>query len=95
MKKLEKNIKSHDSTPFLFSYSPSSLFFSPATPEDIHLPIGDIKNEKSVRENDIDNGLLKLSNAVICPILCNIFNSFIQQGEFPDALKVAEVVLVF
>ena len=79
----------------IFSYSPSSLFFSPVSPEDIHLLIGDIKNENSVRENDIDNKLLKLSNAVICPILCNIFNSLIQQGEFPDILKVAKVVLVF
>ena len=41
------------------------------------------------------NKLLKLCNAVISPFLCNIFNSCIHQGEFPNSLKIAEVVPVF
>ena len=51
--------------------------------------------KKGVRENDISNNLLKLSNTVISLFLCTIFNSCIQRGEFPDALKIAEVVPVF
>ena len=70
------------------------FFFFPATPEEIYLLIGDIKTKKAVRENDISNNLLKLSNTVISPFLCTIFNSCIQRGEFPDALKIAEVVPV-
>ena len=53
------------------------------------------KIKKAVRENDINNKLLKLSYAVISPFLCYIFNSCIHQGEFPNSLKIAEVVPVF
>ena len=94
-KKIGKNIKSNYSTTFLFPNSPTSFSFSPAPPKKIHLLIGDIKMKKAVRENGIDYKLLKLSNAVISPILCNIYNCCIQQGEFLDALKIAEVVPVF
>ena len=93
--KIEKNIKSHDPTLFSFPNSSTSFFFFLATPEEIYLLIGGIKTKKAVRENDISNNLLKLSNTVISPFLCTIFNSYIQQGEFPDALKIAEVVSVF
>ena len=94
-KKIGKNFKSHDSTPFSFPNSSTSFFFFPATPEEIYLLIGDIKTKKAVRENDISNNLLKLSNTVISPFICTIFNSCIQRGKFPDALKIAEVVPVF
>ena len=62
-------------------YQLHSFFFS-ATPEEIYLLIVDIKTKKAVRENDISNNLLKLSNTVIPPFLCTIFNSCIQRGEF-------------
>ena len=75
--------------------SPTRSFFFPATAEEIYSLIGNIKIKKAVRENDITNKLLKLSNAVISPFLCNIFNSCIHQGEFPNSLKIAEVVPVF
>ena len=93
--KIGKNIKSHDPIPFSFSNLSTSLFFFPATLEEIYLLIGDIKTKKAVRENDVSNNFLKLSNTVISPFLCTIFNSCIQRGEFPDALKIAEVVPVF
>ena len=38
---------------------------------------------------------LQYSNFIISPIICDLFNSCIEQGSFPDALEVAEVVLVF
>ena len=75
--------------------SPTRSFFSPATAEEIYSLIGNTKIKKAVRENDITNKLLKLSNAVISPFLCNIFNCCIHQGEFPNSLKIAEVVPVF
>ena len=93
--KIGKNIKSHKSTLSLLPNSPNSFFFSPATPEEIYSLIGNIKIKKEVRENDIDNKLLKLSNTIISPFLSNIFNSCIQQGEFPNFLKIGEVVPVF
>ena len=72
-----KNIKSHESTHSLLPNFPNSFFFSPATAEEIYSLIGNIKLKKAVRENDIINKLLKLSNAVISPFLCIIFNSCI------------------
>ena len=90
-----ESIKSHESTHSLLPNFPNSFFFSPATTEEIYSLIGNIKIKKAVRENDITNKLLKLSNAVISPFLCNIFNSYIHQGEFPNSLKIAEVVPVF
>ena len=92
--KIGKNIKSHESTLSLLPNSPNSFFFSPATPEEIYSLIGNIKIKKAIRENDIDNKLLKLSNTIISPFLSSIFNSCIQQGEFPNFLKIAEVVPV-
>ena len=35
-----------------------------ATPEEIHMLIGNIKLKKAVRENDTENKLLNLSNTV-------------------------------
>ena len=78
-----KSIKSHESTHSLLPNFPNSFVFSPATAEKIYSLIGNIKIKKAVRENDITNKLLKLSNAVISPFLCNIFISCIHQGEFP------------
>ena len=74
---------------------PNSFFFSPDTSKEIYSLIGNIKMKKAVRENDIDNKLLKLSNTIISPFLSNVFNSCIQQGEFPNSLKIAEVVPIF
>ena len=90
-----KNITPHESTHSLFPNFPNSFFFSPATTEEIYSPIGNTKIKKAVRENDITNKLLKLSNPVIFPFLCNIFNFCIHQGEFPNSLNIAEVVPVF
>ena len=90
-----KSIKFHESTHSLLPNFPNSFFFSPATTEEIYSLIGNIKIKKAIRENDITNKLLKLSNAVISLFLCNIFNSCIYQGEFPNSLKIAEVVPVF
>ena len=52
--------------------------------------------QKAVRQNDIQNKILKLcDNTVISPFLCNIFNSCIHQVQFLNSLKIEEVVRVF
>ena len=51
--------------------------------------------KKAIRENDIDNQILKISNSIISPFLSKIFNFSILQGQFPGSLKIAEVVPVF
>jgi len=48
-----RKIKLPESTLSLLTNSPKSLFFSPATPEEIYSLIGNIKIKKAVRENEI------------------------------------------
>ena len=37
----------------------------------------------------------KYSNVIKFPVICNIFNFCIEQGEFRDSLKIAKVVPIF
>ena len=71
------------------------FFFSPASPDEIATIIRSLKSKKSKRENDIETKFLKHSNVVISPVICNIFNSCIEQGKFPDSIKIDEVVPIF
>ena len=73
----------------------SKTFFSPAMPEEITSIIHHLKSKKAARDNDVDTKFLQYSNMLISLIICDLFNSCIEPGSFPDALKVAEVVPVF
>ena len=70
----------------------NSFFFSPSTPEEITSIIHSMKLKKAVRENDIDTKFLKYSTQVISPYISELFNLCVEQGEFPNVLKIAEVV---
>ena len=70
----------------------NSFYFTPATTGEITAIIRNLNPKKSIRENDIDTKFLKFSNEIISPYICDLFNSCIEQGKFPDALKIAEVV---
>ena len=72
-----------------------SFFFSPASSDEIATIIRSLKPKKSNRENNIETKFLKYSNVIISPVICNIFNSCIEQGKFPDSLKIAKVVPIF
>ena len=63
--------------------------------EEVTSIIRNIKSRKAVREIDVDTKFAQYSNMIISPIICDLFNSCIEQGFFPDALKVTEVVPVF
>ena len=76
--------------------SKTLFFFSPATPEEVtSIIIRHLNSEKAARKNDVDTKFLQYSNLIISSIICDLFNSCIEQGSFPDALKAAEVVPVF
>ena len=72
-----------------------SFFFSPASPDEIATIIRSLKPKKSNRENDIETKFLKYSNVIISPVMCNIFNSCIEQGKFPDSLTFNKSKRVF
>ena len=69
----------------------NSFFFAPAAPEEIILIIRNLKSKKAIREQDIDTNFLKYSNQIISPFICDLYNSCIEQGKFPNALKIAEM----
>ena len=52
-------------------------------------------NNKATRTDDVDVKFIKQSNAVISPVLCKILNLYIVNGEFPDDMKIAEVVPIY
>ena len=81
-----KKVKSNESTHSLLLNFPNSFFFSPATAKEIYSLIGNMKIKKAVRENDITNKLLKLSNAVISPFLTFLTAVFIKEN-FPIPLR--------
>jgi len=70
-------------------------FLAPATSEEIASVIRSLKDKKSIRLEDVDSKFLKFNTNLIAPILENIFNSCAKTGEFPDCLKIAEVISVF
>ena len=72
-----------------------SFFFSTASPDEIATIIRSLKPKKSNRENDIETKFLKYSNVIISPVMCNIFNSCIEQGKFPDSLTFNKSKRVF
>ena len=54
-----------------------------------------MKLKKAVRENDVDNQFLKYSTRVISPYLSDFFNWCVEQGVFPNVLKIAEIVPIY
>ena len=68
-----------------------TVFFSPATPKEVTSIICRLKSKKAARKNDVDTKFSQNSNLITSPIICDFLNSCVEQGSFPDALKVPEV----
>ena len=73
----------------------SSMFLLPTTAEEIIDIIGNLKNSKSSGHDNIPVSLIKSCSSLLAPILAHINNQSFTDGIFPDALKVARVVLIF
>ena len=74
----------------------NSLFLNPSnTADEISCIIDSLKNKKAVRENDVDSKFIKLSKAVLFPILSTLFNLSIATGSYPDCFKIAEVIPIY
>lgn len=74
---------------------PNSFFLTPVTPEEIESIIRSLKDKKAVRMEDVDTKFIKISTVLIAPILSTLFNICAKLGEFPDCLKIAEVIPIF
>ena len=70
----------------------SSFCLYETSEEEVVRLIGNLSDGKSINENDIPTKIIKLVKFVLAPILTRIFNKCINEGFYPDCLKVAEVM---
>ena len=67
----------------------------PTAPEEVATNICSSKTKKSVGENDISINFLKYSTLIPLSYISDLFNCCIEQGEFSNALKIDEVMLIY
>ena len=59
--------------------------------EEVLRLIGNLSDGKAINENDIPTKIIKLARFVLAQILTRIFNKCINEGLYPDCLKVADL----
>lgn len=69
-----------------------SLFFKAVIPEDVFDIIANLKNSKSSGTDEISNFLLKKISPYIAVPLAYIINLSLEQGVYPDKLKMSKVI---
>jgi len=47
---------------------------------------------KSINKNDVPTKVIKLSKFVLAPVLTRVFDKCLNEGFYPDCLKMAEVI---
>ena len=72
-----------------------SIFFDPATPNDITRITTKLKNKSSHGHDLISTKLLKLSIGSIVTPLTHIINQSMQTGIVPSKMKIARVIPIF
>ena len=73
----------------------STIFFKPITCKELIDCVTNLKNNTSAGYDDIDIIIVKRSIHLICKPLCAIFNQCMENGIFPEKMKIAKVVPVF
>ena len=74
----------------------SDLFtFNLVSSDEIKREILTLNNKKASREEDIPVNILKDAIDTYLPILTKVFNSSIEQNEFPNELKLADVLPIY
>ena len=79
-------------TSYLSKSSFSSIFLEECDPQEVSTIISELENAKS---SDIPIILLKVSNAVISPVLSNLYNYYMKIGEFPHIFKKGKITPIF
>ena len=72
-----------------------SLFLKPINTKFVSDFIKGMDHKKSNRSDSPQTKFLKIAVDIIAPILTYIFNSCIEEGVFPETLKIAEVIPIF
>jgi len=72
-----------------------SIFITPTCSEEILKLINLLDDKKSTDHYDIPVRSAKLSKNIVCTYLADILNHFVENGVFPNILKLAKVISVF
>ena len=75
--------------------SNTSLFLAPTTPTEVLNLIAELPNKKSAGYDKINNILLKTLKLELAEPLSIVFNKSMNEGIFPDAMKLADTVPLY
>ena len=70
----------------------NSIFLNPTAEEEIGDIIANLKNSKSVGQDNIPTKIIKHSKLELSTFLSHIFNQSLSDGIFHDELKIAKVI---
>ena len=82
-------------TDYLQNRLAGSMYFSPATDEEVLDIISGLKNTNSLGHDNIPNKVVKYCKSELAHIICHIVNQSMADGVFPELLKTAKIVPVF
>jgi hypothetical protein len=72
-----------------------SFFLTPTSPEEVLMVINSLSNTKAAGADEIPCNVMKQVGGLIATPFSNICNSSFEKGEYPDLLKIVEVIAVF
>lgn len=75
--------------------SPTSLFLNPITETEVLGHINELKNNSANGPDNIGANLIKIVVTEILKPLTHIFNLCLQQGIFPDKLKISHITPIY
>ena len=94
-KQIPKSNKHIDNYLSMLQSSTNSLYLSPTSKSEIKKLVKDLPSKSSSGHDNISNVLLKELIDILAPPLTIVFNRSMEMGEFPEVMKLAEVVPLF
>ena len=79
----------------LINDSLTSFYVNPFSANEVLNHLNVLKLSKSVRSNGIPIRYIKMASCIIAPTLTKLYNYCIEEGTFPDILKIAEVKPIY
>ena len=84
----------HDAASYLQNKIMHDFTMSPISPIEVISVIDDLKDNGN-KVNTISTTVLVESKHILAPVICHLINLFVQQGYFPDKLKVGCITPIF
>ena len=95
-KNLLQNLNVGMKTQTMNTQNPNSFFlYIPATEAEVLEAISELKSSNSSGEDNISNNLLKKCKNLLSKPLTDLINSSLNQGIFPDKLKLAKIIPIY